>query len=106
MKYLLALCAFLVIGCTTAKPVTLPDGTQGHAISCGGTAQAMGDCLAKAGEICGTAGYTVMAQNGSSSPVLLSNGSFQANRSFASGGGSTFYGSVIKRSLFVQCGKS
>jgi len=106
MKILILLAAMLAAGCTTVKPVTLSDGSQGHAISCGGTAQSMGDCMEKAGEICGAAGYTVMAQNGSSTPVMLSNGSFQASPQFSSGGMMATYGAIVQRSLFVKCGAS
>lgn len=91
MKTLVALCAgffaVLLTGCVSVKPVTLSDGTVGHAISCNGTARNMGDCAAKAGEICGAAGYTVMHQDASSTLGI-------------------FTASTANRTMSVKCGKN
>ena len=87
MKALLALCAILLTGCVSVKPVTLSDGTVGHAISCNGTARHMGDCAAKAGEICGSAGYTVMHQDATNTINIFSP-------------------STANRSMSIKCGKS
>lgn len=85
----IALCAsalLLLAGCTTVKSVTLADGSQGHAISCNGAARSMGDCAAKAGELCGAAGYTVQERNSSSSMTLFNPG-------------------PVTRDMFIKCGK-
>ncbi len=103
MKTVLALFAIALTGCATVRPVTLADGSQGHAISCNGAAQSMGACIEKAGEICGTAGYSVLNQSGEVIPFSTSQGSFQANRQQASGSASSFSGAMVRRDLFVKC---
>ena len=87
MKISCLLFALLLSGCVSVKPVTLSDGTQGHAITCNGTARSMGDCAAKAGEICGTSGYTVQERNSSTSMSLFSPG-------------------PAMRDMFIKCGKN
>jgi len=44
---------FLLSGCVTAKPITMPDGAAGYEIKCPGTARSIGDCMNKAREVCG-----------------------------------------------------
>lgn len=64
MKYVVAACLAVLAGCTTAKDVYLPDGTQGHHISCDTFASSSADCYQKAGEICGAKGYTIVNETG------------------------------------------
>jgi hypothetical protein len=40
-------------GCVTARPVALPNGTQGYAIRCPGGHRDIADCMNKAAEVCG-----------------------------------------------------
>ena len=87
MKTAFLLFALLLSGCVSVKPVTLSDGSVGHSIACNGTARNMGDCAAKAGEVCGAAGYTVMNQD--------------TNSTF-----NVFSPSTSSRSMSVKCGKS
>ena len=48
----------LLGGCfATAQPMFLPDGSSGYQLSCGYYINDMTDCLQKAGELCGAAGY-------------------------------------------------
>lgn len=86
MKISFLLFALLLTGCVSVKTVTLSDGTAGHSIACNGTARNMGDCAAKAGEICGAAGYTVMNQD--------------VNSTF-----NVFTPSTSSRSMSIKCGK-
>lgn len=96
----LALClVVLLAGCTTAKPVFLADGTQGHNISCGGAVQSFGDCLAKAGELCGVKGYDVVNREGGAVPFATASGSVNANQ----GGFQAQSGNIVTRNLFVRC---
>jgi hypothetical protein len=46
--------------CTTARPMTLPDGSQGAMIGCSGVQHTMSRCYLKAGELC-PRGYDVIA---------------------------------------------
>ena len=54
---LLAL-AVLATGCATSKSITTETGQQGYHIAC--SVGGRGECLEKAGEICGSAGYDVL----------------------------------------------
>ena len=43
----------LLSGCVTARPVALPNGTQGYAIRCPGAARDISDCMNEAARVCG-----------------------------------------------------
>lgn len=98
---------FLVFlaGCVSVKPVYLADGSIGHSISCNGAARNMGACIEKAGEICGAAGYTIVDERGSATPVSQAQGGFTATPSRAYSGFSSTSGAMVTRNLFVKCGK-
>lgn len=68
MKTMIALCALLA-GCATATPIFTPDGRKGFAIDCSGGGLTWAECMQKAGEICGSAGYDTFTQNGDQSLV-------------------------------------
>ncbi len=57
----------LIQGCTmSASNIFLADGAKGYQIRCGAiVSQNFGDCLAKAGSLCGAQGYTVVRQDSS-----------------------------------------
>lgn len=96
---LLIAVAALVVGCTTSRQVTGPDGRAAHSISCNGAANSMGSCLEKAGDICGASGYEVVNQDGSSTPFGLVNGRWTPS-------GGSFRGTsgaIVNRSLLVRC---
>ncbi len=86
--------AGFLAGCATAKTTYLPDGRPGMAIDCSGSALSWDYCYRKAGEICGSLGYDVVAQNGESSGSIV-----------------TAYPStvtavpVVSRSLLIGCKK-
>lgn len=93
MKLTLPILASLLLlgGCATSRTVIGQDGKPVHQISCSGQAQGMDACYAKAGDICGTNGYDVVREDGSSRPFLFASGStFSA-------------GSAVTRSLTVRC---
>ena len=51
-----------LIGCAvTPSAVSLPDGSQGHSVSCNGTARTIGDCMNEAAKFCRGA-YTVVTE--------------------------------------------
>lgn len=68
MTRLLVILITLLQGCaTSATGVFLADGSKGYQIRCGAIAgPTYGDCLAKAGSVCGSHGYTVVRQDSSS----------------------------------------
>lgn len=88
MRILLLL---LLAGCaSTAKEIHLPDGSLGQSIDCSGTARTWGNCYERAGRICGTRGYEVVA-GGSEQGALVS-----ANQQMMIGGSTMFRTMVIK----------
>ena len=105
MKSVLGICALFLAGCVMVKPVHLSDGSQGHSISCNGAVQSMAACMEKAGELCGSAGYTVVNQNGEATPFSQAQGGFQANRNTAGGAFTSTSGAIVTRNLLVRCGK-
>ncbi|HXD38157.1 MAG TPA: hypothetical protein VN624_15990 [Rhodanobacter sp.] len=87
---LAASCAAGLAGCATATPTYGPDGRPAYTIECGGSSANWNMCFQKAGELCGTSGYDVIARNGDTGAM-------------ASPYGAT---TIISRSLEVECKKS
>lgn len=83
--------AALVSGCVAPKRIRLPDGNQGYAITCNGSARTWNWCYEQAGKACGAAGYDVLTQDGEQSP----------------NGVATQYGAMIgsnvTRSMLIRC---
>lgn len=77
--------AAIASGCVTSKPVRLPNGAAGLAISCPGTAHDVSDCMNKAAELCGGP-YAVVTQQGEVIPA-----------------GEAVIASGVHRTLVVQC---
>jgi hypothetical protein len=91
MKPSLAVLLCLALAaCVTARPLTLPNGQSGQAISCPGTARSVADCYIKAGEVC-PHGYDIVDASGEAHPVV-----FATN-------GTLVAGSIVNRSMMVQC---
>lgn len=69
MKYLVTSVAVAVAcalsGCATSKTIIGQDGKPLHKISCDGTDLTIDACYEKAGELCGSAGYDILGQDGS-----------------------------------------
>lgn len=90
MKSLFFSLLFLT-GCAVSSETYTADGKKGHMIDCSGSALTWGHCYSKAGDICGSLGYEVLAKDGNDGVSAVATGS-----TFA-------LGSVIKRSLVIQC---
>jgi hypothetical protein len=97
--------ALVLAGCVSVRPTYLADGSQGHAISCNGARLNMGDCIEKAGEICGSSGYTIVDERGSISPFYAASGGFKSDQKTSGGGYTAIAGASASRSMFVKCGK-
>ncbi len=67
-RLLAVLLITLMQGCaTTVSGVFLADGSKGYQIRCGAiVGETYGNCLARAGTICGARGYTIVRQDSSS----------------------------------------
>lgn len=106
---LLLLAAFLLSACVTTRDSYLPDGSLGHHITCGGALFSMGDCVQKAGDICGAGGYKIVNQNGEAIPYSTSSGGFSGSSGpyggSVAGGYHSSSGSIVQRDLFVKCKK-
>jgi hypothetical protein len=93
MKHIVTIvaAALALAGCATSRTITGQDGKPLHKISCDGSALSIDACYEKAGEICGTAGYDIVNQNGKATP-------------FAYAGGNSFYaGAIVTRDILVRC---
>lgn len=94
MRYPLiaAACAALMLaGCATSRTIIGQDGRPLHKISCDGSALSIDACYEKAGEICGSAGYSVINVGGSSRPY------------FYAAPGAFYSGADVFRSVMVRC---
>lgn len=90
-------------GCAFAQPMYLPDGSQGYNISCDGSANSIGKCFQKAGELCGQRGYDIVTREGEIIPYGASSGGFNANPYAANGAYVSQSGAFVNRSLMVRC---
>lgn len=81
----------LFSACATATSTYTPDGRQGYAIDCSGSALNWGMCYQKAGEQCGSRGYDVASQNGDQGSIVSAN-------QFG-----LYGGTIVSRSLVVAC---
>lgn len=86
------LCAALA-GCAVSSQTYAPDGRRAYSLNCSGMALTWGACYEKAGDICGPAGYDVLA-GGSESGAVIGGGS-----------GGFFGGSTASRNMLVACKK-
>lgn len=90
----LVLVATSVVGlaaCATASQTYTPDGRPGYTIECSGQALNWGMCYQKAGELCGSKGYDILAQTGDQGATVAAN-------QFG-----LYGGSVITRSMVIAC---
>jgi hypothetical protein len=85
--------AAMLSGCVTARPVALPNGTQGYAIQCPGAARDISDCMNKAAEVCGGK-YSILDQEGN---VVGGTATMVGN--------SAIFVQGIHRTLIVSCNR-
>lgn len=64
MRIILIASTALLAACATSKSTFLPDGRKGHSINCSGAALGWDLCYQKAGELCGSNGYDILAKEG------------------------------------------
>lgn len=88
----LAISGLLLSGCAVSKRVSGPNGEILHAIECSGAFLSMGDCIEKAGKICGSYGYEVIGGN-------------QANLGYVGGGSQygIFHSPYVQREMIIRC---
>lgn len=91
MKGMFAAIALLALPACASGPtaVALPDGSQGHAVSCDGNASSISDCMNAAAKFCGGR-YTIIAQeSGSGGGIIAPTGNLIIP--------------ISKRSMVFQC---
>jgi hypothetical protein len=93
LLFALAVSAASLAGCVTARPVALPNGTQGYAIRCPGAARDIADCMNKAAEVCG-----------GKYEILDREGNVVGGAAIASGNSAVFV-QGIHRTMIVSCQK-
>lgn len=91
MKWGCLMIAAGLAGCATSSTTYGPDGRPAYTLNCSGMALTWGACYEKAGTLCGTAGYDVLAGGSEHAAVL-------------GGGSSSFFGgTAISRSMMIAC---
>lgn len=85
--------ATAISACATSKQTFTADGREGYSLNCSGAARTWGQCLEKAGEICGTRGYEVLDRSDQQ-------GSTVGGNQFG-----VYGGSLMFRSMLVACKK-
>lgn len=82
-------------GCATVRESYAPDGRKAYALNCSGMAMGWDTCLAKAGEICQSAGYDVLDRvgEGAGSSGAAVNGT----------SGSAYSMQSMARSMLIAC---
>ena len=97
------LITFILTSCAISKSTYLPDGKQGHSISCDGAAVGMNVCFEKAGELCGSRGYNLLNREGQVVYSGMNSGSVSINSISGQAQSFGFYGGFNTKSILVQC---
>lgn len=67
---LVALLMLVLTGCTSAKPITTPDGREGFTVGCAGRLMSWEDCFERAAQMCGGRSYDVFTHAGEESALV------------------------------------
>ena len=67
-----ALLGLALAGCTSAKPITTPDGRQGYTVACSGSVLTWEDCFEQADLFCTGQSYEVYTRPSEESPLIAS----------------------------------
>jgi uncharacterized protein YceK len=61
MRVVIVALLVILAGCSSvsSRDIYLPDGSKGYSITCGGFTYSMEKCFEKAGDICGSKGYSI-----------------------------------------------
>jgi hypothetical protein len=63
-RLLVATLMLTLAGCTSAKPITTPDGRQGYTVECSGSVLSWEDCFERADNLCRGRNYDVFTRVG------------------------------------------
>jgi hypothetical protein len=83
--------AAVLAACASSSHTYAPDGRPAYTLNCSGLARTWGACYNKAGEICKSAGYDILAGGAEGGAIV--------------GGGQNGFigGSTISRSMLIAC---
>jgi hypothetical protein len=74
----LGLLAMALVGLSACAsgptPVALPDGSQGHSVSCDGNASSISDCMNSAAKFCGGRYAIVAQESGNAGGIIAPTG--------------------------------
>lgn len=62
-----------VSACAVASKTYGPNGQPAYVVNCSGAALNWGMCQQKAGDICQSSGYKILAINGQTTPTVIAN---------------------------------
>ena len=80
----------VLTGCATSKETYLPDGSKGYIVDCSSEVLNWGKCYQKAGDLCGAAGYDVVAGGSDQGMVVAGNQT-------------GVYGGSVGRNMLIKC---
>lgn len=92
-----------LLGCASSSQVYLPDGRQGYALNCSGTARSWGACFQKAGEICQSRGYDTYMRDSTQGWVASNVSSANWSSMGGSANSTGFGGTTITREMMIAC---
>ena len=69
-RLLVATLVLALAGCTSAKPMTTPDGRQGYTVGCSGSVLSWEDCFERADDICKGRNYDVFTRVGEEGALI------------------------------------
>lgn len=93
----------LLQGCAISRPTYLSDGSQGFSISCDGSAVGMNVCYEKAGEMCGSRGYSLLNKEGQVIYMGVNSSGASINAFGGSAQSATYLGAFNSKSILVKC---
>ena len=71
-RLLVAPLVLALASCTSAKPITTPDGRPGYTVECSGSVLTWEDCFERADALCQGRSYDVYTRPGEESPLIAS----------------------------------
>jgi hypothetical protein len=87
--------ALTLVACASASKTYGPDGKEAYSLNCSGTARNWGMCMEKAGDLCGTRGYSIISATGDIGNLAVGTAT-TTNATMVAG-------SVMSRSMVIAC---
>lgn len=91
MKKTILLLSIALSACATSSKTYAPDGRPAYTLNCSGMVLTWGTCYEKAGDLCGSVGYDVLA------------GGTERGAVIGSSSGGFYGGTTMSRSMLIAC---